>query len=255
MKKEKLPTTNRKMWFRIVKQFLKIFIRKTRVIHLGDSFTRSCIILSNHVGARAPLAIELYGLKQPFRFWGTYEMNSSFRELYAYETKIYYHQKKHWPLFWARLFCVIAAPVTYIHYRGTNFISTYEDFRLKETFKQSLEVIEKNETIVIFPEDSSKGYFDVLTAFHPGFVLLGNQCLKKGYDLPVYATYYHKKKHVWLVDKPILFSELIANGDAKEVIAQRMCDRVNALGKMDIDSLIKEEKHQSKLQNEILNYI
>lgn len=246
MKKVKQPTTNRKRWFRVTKQFLKLFVRKTRVVHLGESFARPSIILSNHVGAKAPLAIELYGLKQPFRFWGTYEMNSSFRELYAYESKIYYHQKKHWNLFLARLFCLVAAPVTYIYYRGTNFISTYEDFRLKETFKESMKTIEKKESIVIFPEDSSKGYFDVLTAFHPGFFLLGNQCLKKGLDMPIYATYFHKKKHIWLVDKPILFSQLIAKHESKEAAAQYMCDRVNTLGQMNLAPFLQKKKKKKQ---------
>ena len=211
---------------------LKIFIRKPRFMFLGEEkFEKGSIILSNHVGKSAPLMLDLY-LDIPFRFWGAHEMNDGLKSLYKYQSEVFYHQKSHWPLFWARLFCLIASPITYFFYKGLNLISTYKDHRFKRTIKESIETIKKEQSVVIFPEDSDKGYFDNLTGFHAGFAILGKTCYKKGIDTRVYVTYLNKKKKVYVIDKPILFSELIKDGFDREKIARKLCDRANELQKI-----------------------
>ena len=104
MAKEKvIDRTNRKKWFRGVKKFLRLFIKPSTFEYLGEEIEDGSIILSNHVGTNAPLAWELYS-HIPFRFWGTYEMNDGLVSLYKYQTRYFYHEKKHWNLHLARLF-------------------------------------------------------------------------------------------------------------------------------------------------------
>ena len=122
----------RKPWFRVIKKIMRLFIKETEFVYLGDKIDEPTIILSNHVGTSAPLAWELYG-NLPFRFWGAYEMNTSLAKLYSYQTRVFYHEKKHWNIHLARLFCLIASPLTYMFYRGINLISTYRDIRFKKT--------------------------------------------------------------------------------------------------------------------------
>ena len=105
----------RKLFFRFIKKIIKIRYKRPEFVFLGKEFENGAIILSNHEGTDAPLSLELYA-QAPIRFWGAYEMNSALPLLYKYQTKVYYHQKKHWPLFLARLFCIIASPVTYLFY-------------------------------------------------------------------------------------------------------------------------------------------
>ena len=98
---------------------MRVFKKKHQVIYLGDKVERSSIVLSNHVGASGPLSWELYP-EFPFRFWGTFEMNSDFKTMYHYLSKIYFHQKKHWPLWISRIFCLIATPVMKGMYKAGN---------------------------------------------------------------------------------------------------------------------------------------
>ena len=44
--------------------------------------------------------------------------------MYKYQTRVYYHEKKHWNLHLARLFCLLASPLTNLFYKGLNLIST-----------------------------------------------------------------------------------------------------------------------------------
>ncbi len=224
MKKKK----NRKFWFRCFKGFLKIFIRKPKIIYLGEKISEPSLILSNHVGAKAPLNLELY-FPKPFRFWGTYEMNSDLKSVYKYLSTIYFHQKKHMKKGLAKFVGFIVAPLLKMFYSGLRLISTYKDSRFRQTIKESWETIKNGENIIIFPEDSSQGYFDNITYYFKGFVVFADICYKKGVDLPIFVSYYRKKDKTYIIDKPVRYSELLAKGMENQEIANMMCNRTNEL--------------------------
>ena len=213
------------------KKILRLIKKKPQIIYLGEKVQKSSIILSNHVGASGPLAWELYP-QFSFRFWGTYEMNGSLITVYKYLSKIYFHQKKHWPLWLSRIFCLIAAPVMKGFYRGLEVISTYKDMRLKSTVAKSMEILDKGHNIIIFPEDSSIGYFDKMTKFFTGYLFLAKLYYKKGNDTPIFVSYYCKEKRKIVIDCPIKYSELMEKyfGLSSEEIAQKMLQRCNQLG-------------------------
>lgn len=231
---------NRVRWFRGLKKLVKIRIKKPNYVFLGEKPQNGAIIISNHEGSFGPLTTELYA-QFPVRFWGTWEMNSGLKTTYKYLSRVYYHQKRHWPLWAAKLFCLVAAPLTNLFYKGLKLVSTYTDVRFWKTLKQSVQIIEEGENIVIFPEDSSKGYFGRLTSFFAGFVALGDFCLKRGIDVPVYVSYLQRKKRVYVYDKPILYSQLKAMYPAREDMARALLDRCNQLGAMDFSSKSMQE--------------
>ena len=217
--------------FNVVKGVVRIFKRKQKVVYLGDKVEKSSLILSNHVGASGPMMWELYP-EFPFRFWGTYEMNGDLQMVYQYLSKTYFHKKKHWPLWLSRIFCLIAAPVMKGIYHGLEVISTYPDVRLKSTVTTSWELIEEGNNIVIFPEDSSSGYFDQMTKFFSGFLFFARICYKRGHDVPIFVAYYSVKKNTTVIDAPIKYSELMAKYDglSDAEICKILLGRCNQLG-------------------------
>ncbi len=232
-KKTKKFRQDRKLWFRIFKGILRIRYRRPKFIYLGDKPTSQSIILSNHIGARVPLTLEMYA-DFPIRFWGTHEMNTGLKNTYRYLTRTYYHGKKGWNIHLARLFCLLASPLTNMFYRGLRLISTYQDYRLRTTIQESLAAIENRGNIVVFPENSSEGYFDELKEFYPGFILFCERALRRGYDLPIYASYLRRKTNTFMFDKPIMFSELKKMHANKYDMTKYLLDRTNELGKMDL---------------------
>ena len=224
---------NRKRWFKAFKHLLTGRYKRPEFIYLGEKFQKSSIIISNHEGTDAPLSLELYG-DVPMRYWGAHEMNSGLISMYRYQTKVYYHQRKHWNIHLARVFCLLATPLTNLFYKGLNLISTYRDARFRHTLRESLTALEQGESIVVFPEDASKGYFAELEGFFCGFVMLAEVAARRGMDLPIYVTYFKKKDLQYVVDAPVYYSELAKNGATREEIAARLCDRCNALGKLQL---------------------
>ncbi len=231
-KKEKKTTgQKRKWWFRFMKKLMVGRYKKPAFVYLGEKFSTGGVILSNHEGTDAPMSLELY-CDQPIRMWGASEMNSGLVSLYKYQTRVYYHEKKGWNLHLARLFCLIASPLTNLFYKGLRLISTYRDVRFRRTIKESLDAIRAGENIVIFPEDSTNGYLEELEGFHVGFCVFAEVCKKQGIDLPIYVTYFRKKDRTYIVDAPVLYSELTKNGESKQEVCRRLLDRCNELGKM-----------------------
>ena len=248
-KKTKQKKNNRKWYFRLLKKMMKCRYKKPTFVYLGEKFDEGAIILSNHEGTDAPMSLEIYSGAR-LRMWGAHEMNSGLIKMYKYQTRVYYHEKKHWNLFLARLFCLIASPLTNLFYSGLNLISTYRDGRLKTTIKESVEAIENGDNIVIFPEVSTKGYLAELEGFHEGFVLLAEACLRRGKDVPIYVTYFKKNEKFYVVDKPVNYSVLKEKYKTREAVAKALLERCNELGKMTFEEKVENETKEENEQKE-----
>ena len=253
MEKKHQGQQNRKLWFKAFKKLLVGRYKRPQFIYLGEEFSTGGIILSNHEGTDAPLSLELY-CDQPIRMWGAAEMNSGLIPMYKYQTKVYYHQRKHWNIHLARLFCLLASPLTNLFYKGLNLISTYRDVRFTKTIKESIAALRAGENIVIFPEDATEGYKDQLDGFFPGFAMLAEICYRRGMDLPIYVTYFRKKDLVYIVDAPVRYSELVREGLDREQIVKKMLDRCNELGRMQppITPDIKAENKTQEAEQKLL---
>lgn len=239
------PQKKRKWWFRLLKKLTKGRYPKPEFIFLGEEFGYGGVILSNHEGTDAPMTLELY-CDKPLRMWGAHEMNSGLVKMYKYQTRVYYHEKKGWNLHLARLFCLLATPLTNLFYKGLDLISTYRDGRFLKTLRESLEAIKKGENVVIYPEMSDNGYLAELEGFYEGFAMFAELCYKKGIDLPIWVTYFKKKEKQYVVDKPVWWSELQKEGLKRQEITKRLLDRCNELGKMEFPVLEKVEKAENK---------
>ena len=145
------------------------------------------------------------------------------------------------------MFCLLASPLTNLFYKGLNLISTYPDARLKNTLKESLSAIQNGDNVIIFPEKSTEGYKEILDGFHAGFVLFAEYAQKNGIDLPVFVSYFNKKKRIYVVDGPVLFSTLKEKYETKEKIAEYLCNRCNELGQMSKDDNLMNEYIQKNV--------
>ena len=223
---------NRHIGWRGIKCILRVFKRKPKFIFLGEEFKDQAIYISNHVAAQGPLMYELY-FPKAFRFWGIHNMAEGFKEKYLYLSTTYFQGKKHFPKFIAKFISIFATPVMAVFYWGINLLPTYQDARLVKTVNKSLEILKNNQSILIFPENSTDGYHDVLKEYFAGFYLLAKKAYEKGMDLPIYNMYYQKKNCRVVVDKPIKYSELLVLNLSKEEIADMFRVRANELGQME----------------------
>jgi hypothetical protein len=220
----------RKKWFEVEKKILRIFIRKPKVIYLGEKITPNSLVLSNHEGSHSPVKLELY-FPYYFHFWGTHEMNENFKNRYHYLATTYFHNKKHIPYGISHLVALVALPFSSLFYRGSKLISTYEDGRMLNTIKTSMKALEQGENIIIFPEDSSTGYFKELKAFHPGFYSLVEKCVKKNIQKDLFILYYNVKKNRIIVSRKYSFDEVLLLGKNKNNASEYFKNVMNEISK------------------------
>ncbi len=241
-----------KPYFRFLKNIMRVRYKPTRFVYLGEQFPDGSLVLSNHEGTDAPMALEMY-LDRNFRLWGAHEMNSGLKLLYSYQTRVYYHEKKHWNIHLARLFCLIASPLTNLFYSGLDLISTYRDVRVVKTLKESLQTVEDGKSVVVFPEISENGYLPELEGFHEGFAVFAEFCMKRrNLDLPIVVSYYQKTKNTYIFDKPVFYSELVRTYGTREAIVEHLLARCNELGKIDADAPTSPVAEQQETEQKVV---
>lgn len=215
--------------YRFLGVFVKTFTKTPTIINLNDELSAQAIYISNHSAASGPFKLSIY-FPMMFRPWGIYRMCFGFRDRWKYLYHVFYQQKQGFSKFKAFILASLMGLVTGLGYKSMKVIPSYEDGRLINTIKTSLDHLETKASVFIFPEDSSKGYFDVLTYYHPGFVFLAEQFYKKHQiDLPIYSVYYDKKINAFIIDKPDFIQPNLKKGHSREEVAQKFRDRANEL--------------------------
>ena len=215
-------------FFSLVKLLLRPFYRKPKLL-LAEPLQEKCILVANHSAKSGPMGLELY-LPLFSVKWGAHEMLEGYSARRKYLKEVFYMQKMGYGRVRAGAIAAFEAVFSKMVYRGVKVIASYPDARLIRTLRQSEKVLSENVAVVVFPENSDGGYFEEMTEFHPGFVLLAQYYLEKtGEDLPVYPCYYHTKKHIMAVGKAESANALLARGMTKEEVAAHFKDRVNAL--------------------------
>lgn len=223
-----LTNGERKPFFKFIKKILKTFIKKPEM-KIHEDLDEGSIFICNHVGATVPLKLELH-FNRPFKFWGTFEMTYSYKERWRYLAHNYFYKKKHNPHWLAIVKATFAAPFVAMFYKGMQLIPTYEDHRLVNTIKYSINYLAQNKNIVIFPENSSDGYHEVLTEYFAGFLYLAKKFHQKtNRDIKIYNMYYRKHDNILIVDKSYRISDILTDSRSLTEIANEFKDRANNL--------------------------
>lgn len=220
-KKEYKVKTKRSFSFRVFKGFLKIFLRKSKVVNLSSApLSEKAIYIMNHCGARGPLIFEL---RFPVRSspWGAHEMCGNYRQRHRYLNHVFYRQKLHWNKFKSFFVATFFGMASKWMYNNIGLIGTYQDARFMVSLKNSISVLNAGLSIVIFPEDSTSGYYDRAKSYNNGFIKLAKLYKKREeQDLPVYTVYYNKKKNTFFVAEPLYVNEMFAKGMTEDEISE-----------------------------------
>ncbi len=226
-KKEfKVPQRKQPVWKRVSK-ILKLFYKKPELINLNDSLPQNALFVANHAAMNGPLIYELY-LPVFHDTWGAHQMTGTYKQRFHYLRDVYFIQKRGMNKFFATIIAGFEALFSIYFYRGIKTLPTFPDGRLASTIKHSIKCLQNDVSIMVFPEDSSEGYHEVLTQFFPGFVALAERYRKEtGKDVDIYPLYYSKKHNKLVVGKPKTLADF-PNMDRHQ-IAQQFCNEVNSL--------------------------
>ena len=115
-------------------------------------------------------------------------------------------------------------------YKGMQIIPIYPDSRFRKTIKEAINALENGISVLIFPEDSSNGYYEQLTKFFGGFYILAKEYYKQtGKDIKIVNMYYHRKKNIIYVDNPKTYLELNNQFENHNQVADYFLSNTNVL--------------------------
>ncbi|MCF0118123.1 MAG: hypothetical protein HUJ61_08820, partial [Bacilli bacterium] len=160
-KEYKVPKKHQPI-FGIVKLILKPFYRCRTVSEIKE-IPAKAIVLSNHSKKSGPVSVELNYPRFNIK-WGAHEMLGNYKSRFHYLRDVFYMQKQGMKKSKAGFKAAIEAIFSKMIYKGMKLIGTYEGAGLVNSLKDSFKVLDAGYTIAIFPEDSSKGYFETISS-------------------------------------------------------------------------------------------
>lgn len=226
----KVPVKTSLLYAAFKNTVMRLIFRKPKIINLAGELPKKSIILANHSAKSGPPSFDLY-YPVTCAKWGAHEMFEGFKSRMAYLRDVLYIKKcGKKPGFINSFKAGFMAIFNPFVYRGMRMLPTYPDARFALTLRESVQVLNADMSVMIYPENSNEGYKDVLTEFFPGFVMLAEKYYRTTKeDLPVYPVYYSIKKRIMVIGKPLFVQDFVKQGLDRYQIAQRFCDEVNQL--------------------------
>lgn len=216
---KKITTIKKHNWFiRLIKRIIRTVRKKPELIICEDKLPEKAIYFANHSGAAGPLTLSVYFPKYLVP-WGAYPMTGNYIARWKYLYFVFYRQKIGYSKFRSFILATLFGIISKTLYKGVKLIPTYPDARLRKTIKLSLENLNCNNSLLIFPEDSSDGYQLQIEKFHSGFVYLAEQYYIHNNDhIPLVPLYYHKEKQQIIVGKARYLSEFTKDMKREEIV-------------------------------------
>lgn len=215
----------------VFKIFKKVFrhIFKAKVESMIEELPDKAIIVSIHAAKKGPTTISV-NYPKFHAMWGHHGMLGGYIERYKYLRNVLYIQKMHKNKIIASLKATYEAAFSILIYKGMNVIGTYTDMQFLSTVRKSMAVLDDNASVVIFPEDSSEGYFDEIRHSFPGFVMLSATYYQKnGEDVPIIPAYISNKHRRFILGEPKYVREMERSGMTKQEIADNLGEEINKL--------------------------
>jgi len=226
---KQIKTITKHNWFiRLIKGIIRRVRKEPELILHDGNLPEKAIYFANHSGAAGPLTLSVYFPKYLVP-WGAYPMTGHYFSRWKYLYFTFYQQKLGYKKFRSFILATLFGIISKTLYKGVQLIPTYPDVRLRKTINISIEHLCVNNSLLIFPEDSSEGYLEHIDSFHSGIVYLAKSYYKKTKEqIPLIPLYYHKTKQQIITGKTIFLSDF-PESMKRDEIAEKLRISLNEL--------------------------
>lgn len=209
--------------------FLRLFFKCPEIVNLAGKLPTKAIYVANHSAMAGPVVYNLY-FPTPHAPWGAYPMLEGYKSRFHYLRDVYFMQKRGMKKGFASFLASFEAGVSQYIYKGMHVIPSYPDGRFLKTLRLSLNTLDNNRAVMVFPEHSETGYHETLLGFSAGFVVLAERYRKlRGENIPIYPIYYHKRLNKMVVGAPHTLDEFKDRNLTRNEIANEFCKITNQL--------------------------
>ena len=203
--------------YRILKIGLKAGFPKYHVAGIENLPQEPSLYIGNHSQMHGPIASEFYFPVKHYTWCIGQVMDWKEAPSYIFHDMASFKPKcTHW---FYRLLGYLITPLSVLVFKNADTIAVYKDGRLRCTIKRTLEILDQNISVLIFPEED-KPFNHILCDFQRRFVDIARYHYRKtGKELLFVPTYLAPRLRTIFIGKPIRY-------DAKRPIEEereRLC--------------------------------
>lgn len=195
----------------IIKKIIKKG-KPTEIVDLNDNngiIPNTSIVIGNHSGASGPMTYRAFLTPPDMMTWGAHQMLEGYASRRRYLIDVFYGKKLKFSKARAWISGTLFAMVSKLIYKSGGILPVYYDTRLRRTYDYSMQCLNNECSVLIFPENSDNGYKEVLEdEFHPGYIRFAKVWARKNVEKPIYTVYYSKKHNKMVIGKPFYVSQL-----------------------------------------------
>ena len=210
--------------YRVIRWFVRLFSPHYRLEGVENLPEGPCVIVGNHCQMYGPIAGELY---VPGRhcIWCAGEMMNK-DEVQAYAYHDFWSDKPKGIRWFYKIFSYMIPPLAVCVFNNAHTIPVYHDARLITAYRRSLEELEKDSRIVIFPEHYDV-HNNIVNDFQDKFVDLARFYYKKsGQALQFVPLYLAPKLSTMTFGTPVTFNPGAPIAEERRRICDTLMDAI-----------------------------
>ncbi len=213
--------------FRVIRRLVQIFYPKITVDGLENLPTDGCIVVGNHTQMNGPICGELY-FPGKRKIWCAHQM-MYVKEVPAYAFEDFWSGKPRWTHWFYKLLSYIIAPIAACVFQNAYTIPVFRDNRLLTTFKKTINALQEEEKVIIFPE-CYEPHNHIVYQFQDKFVDVAKLYYKRTGKavsfVPLYIAPALKKMYL---GKPIVFCPDNPMDEERQRICNYLMDSITEI--------------------------
>lgn len=213
--------------FSIIKKVIRFFYGNMEIVGIENMPENHTIFVANHAQMNGPLAGELF-LPYNCYTWCAGQM-MHLKDVPKYAFSDFWSQKPKWtqPLY--KILSYLIAPLSVCVFNNARTIAVYRDMRIKSTFKESIQILNANGNLLIFPEKDEKQNH-ILYQFQENFIDVAKLYYKKtGIELTFVPIYIAPKLKKMYIGEGIPFNGENDIKDERKRITNYLSDEITSI--------------------------
>ncbi len=203
MKNQHKPSGFSRFCFRFLRFFVRLIYPKTTLHGLENLPQEPCILVGNHSQLHGPIMGELY---LPFDrgIWTAAQM-MTLKEVPAYTFQDFWSIKPRWTHWFYRIISYLIAPLSACIFNNAHTIAVRRDNRIINTFRETVNTLDRGAHVVIFPECYTP-YNNIVHQFQENFVTVAKLYHKRtGKAIKFVPLYIAPNLHAMYIGTPISY--------------------------------------------------
>lgn len=190
--------------YRVIRFLVWVFYPKTTIEGLENLPDEPCLIVGNHTQMNGPIVCELY-FPGNRKIWCAGQM-MHLKDVPAYAYQDFWSEKPKCIRWFYKLLSYVIAPLSVCVFRNAHTIGVYHDARIITTFRKTVQALEDNANVVVFPECPTP-YNNIINQFQNKFIDIAKLYYKRtGKALCFVPTYIAPALKTMYLGTPIRFN-------------------------------------------------